>query len=249
MRTSLLQSYTATQVEGCDEATFAWRLARCSGPRQSCEPPVDWSWLSRRSRARRWCLTRLLCAPVCLLQCCWCDESEAERAAACLALPCRARLESFIPLRLAPSLTLSLTRSLTHSLTRSPAQARKRQQSRGAQVATRAAAIDSREASNSLKPPQPLHLPLASQRRQNSLAHSSSPSTREKAMSHEGEPLGAAPPPAGDQEGTAIHYVSGWPHLSDTQLAVIVGANVGSFLLICLLLRIIWKPPTEQQVR
>lgn len=47
----------------------------------------------------------------------------------------------------------------------------------------------------------------------------------------------------------AIEYVGEWPQLNDTQLGVIIGINVGVFILSWILLRLIWKPPTEKQLR
>jgi hypothetical protein len=52
-----------------------------------------------------------------------------------------------------------------------------------------------------------------------------------------------------DNPAATIQYVGDWPALNDTQLAVIIGINVGSFILAWILLRLVWKPPTDKQIR
>lgn len=52
-----------------------------------------------------------------------------------------------------------------------------------------------------------------------------------------------------DNPGPQIQYVGNWPALDDTQLAVIIGINVGSFVLAWILLRLVWKPPTDKEIR
>lgn len=42
---------------------------------------------------------------------------------------------------------------------------------------------------------------------------------------------------------------SDWPHLSTTELVAIVAVNVGSLFAAWLLLRVWWKPPSEQEIR
>jgi len=49
----------------------------------------------------------------------------------------------------------------------------------------------------------------------------------------------SAPPETGD----------GWPHMSQTQLAAVVAVNLGSLVAAWVLLRLIWKPPTQQEVK
>ncbi len=58
-------------------------------------------------------------------------------------------------------------------------------------------------------------------------------------MSHSDANVAAAP---------EIQYVGNWPHLDHTQLAVIICANIGSFIAAVILLRVIWKAPTEKEL-
>jgi uncharacterized membrane-anchored protein len=52
-----------------------------------------------------------------------------------------------------------------------------------------------------------------------------------------------------DADAPSIHYAGEWPHLTVTQLAVIISANIGSLLLAWILLRVVWKTPTEEEIR
>ena len=40
-----------------------------------------------------------------------------------------------------------------------------------------------------------------------------------------------------------------WPHLSDWHRVLIIAVNFGSLVAAWLLLRVIWTPPTQQQMR
>lgn len=40
-----------------------------------------------------------------------------------------------------------------------------------------------------------------------------------------------------------------WPHLGQAELIAIVAVNVGSLFAAWLLLRVWWKPPSEQEIR
>ena len=50
-------------------------------------------------------------------------------------------------------------------------------------------------------------------------------------------------------EAPHIAYVGNWPDLSSTQLAAIVGINVGALFLAWFMLRIVWKVPTDKELR
>jgi len=45
-----------------------------------------------------------------------------------------------------------------------------------------------------------------------------------------------------------LHYIGSWPHLDATNLAIIIAANIGSFIACVVLLRYVWKIPTEKEI-
>jgi len=45
-----------------------------------------------------------------------------------------------------------------------------------------------------------------------------------------------------------LQYVGNWPHLDATNLAVIIAINIGAFIAAVILLRYVWKIPTEKEI-
>lgn len=60
---------------------------------------------------------------------------------------------------------------------------------------------------------------------------------------------GHATPAATEPSAPHIQYIGSWPELNDAQLAAIIAANVGSFILSWIMLRLVWKAPSEKQIR